>query len=360
MISKFTAAVLLMFFFFNASIAQTLTGIESVEYDPTQNRWFISNGGNIMVQESDGTRSVFGEGAASFGMEVMGDNLYVISGVDINGYNLETGDEVMSLSIPGASFLNGMTSDGNGKLYATDFSTRKIHMIDVSNTEVPNQEVIVSNTEQTPNGIVYDEDRNQLIYVTWTSNAPIRAVSLEDFSLSTLVTTPSGNIDGIDEDNEGNYYISTWNPSQIVKYNNDFSTSEVVSTPQLTNPADICYAKEINTLGIPHYPNNGNEVVLIDFGGGTATKNIEILTELNISPNPYSSDSKLSLSLLSKANVEINIYSVEGKIIGPVYKGELSAGEQLISIPEMNLSTGIYYLVLDIGAARVTKKLMVK
>ena len=341
------------------SIAQTLTSIESVEYDPTENRWFISNG-NIISQASDGTRSVFGNGTASHAMEVMNGNLFTISSGSIKGYDLVSSEEIMSISIPGAGFLNGMTSDGNGKLYITDFSNKTIHLVDVSDTNQPTQEEVVSNTGVTPNGVVYDGARNQLIFVTWTSNASIRSVNLDDYSVSTIITTPYGNIDGIDEDIEGNYYISTWSPSQIVKYNNDFSEAEIVNTSQLRNPADICYAKEINTLGIPHYPDNGNEVVLIEFGGETSTKDVEILSHISIAPNPYSSQSKVLLSMLSTSEVDINIYSSEGKQVSKVYTGVLESGDHSIDIPKLNLTTGIYYLSMDIGKKRETKKLVIK
>ena len=359
MILRSISTILILISFLLLSTAQTLTSIESVEYDPTENRWFISNG-NIISQANDGTRTVFGTGSASHAMEVMNGNLYTISSGSIKGYDLVSSEEVMSISIAGAGFLNGMTSDGNGKLYVTDFSNRKIHLVNVTDTNQPTQEEIVSNTGVTPNGIVFDGDRNQLIFVTWTSNAAIRSVDLDDYSVSTIITTPYGNIDGIDEDNEGNYYISTWNPSQIVKYNNDFSVAEIVSTPQLRNPADICFAKEINTLGIPHYPNNGNEVILIELSGETDTKDIELITQLSVAPNPYSVESKLLFNLISKFNVDIDIYSSVGNKVDDVFTGLLQSGEHSIDIPNLNMSTGIYYLVIDVEGRRVTKKMIVK
>ena len=89
-------------------------------------------------------------------MEVLGDHLFVIDGSTIRGFELGTENEVMTLNISSAGFLNGMTNDGVSTLYATDFSGKKIYKIDVSDLSNPSSEVIVSNTISTPNGIIFD------------------------------------------------------------------------------------------------------------------------------------------------------------------------------------------------------------
>jgi len=72
--------------------AQTLTNIESVEYDPSQNRFFISNSSNIIQRAEDGTLDFFGNATASHGMEVMGDNLYDISNNTVKAFELVTAE----------------------------------------------------------------------------------------------------------------------------------------------------------------------------------------------------------------------------------------------------------------------------
>ena len=95
-----------------------------------------------------------------------------------------------------------------------------------------NSDVFVNNTVSTPNGIVFDGENNRLIFVNWGSNAAIKAVDLSNNSVSTIITTNLGNIDGIDDDNDGNYYISSWSPARITKYDKDFvNPPEIISTP---------------------------------------------------------------------------------------------------------------------------------
>ena len=62
-----------------ALYAQTPNNIEAAEYDPTANRWFISNGSSIL-ETSDGGASYayFGSGSATHGMEVVDGHLFAI------------------------------------------------------------------------------------------------------------------------------------------------------------------------------------------------------------------------------------------------------------------------------------------
>src|SRR5690606_33069188 len=138
----------------------------------------------------DGTISFFGSGLqASYGMEVMNNTLFAIDGNTVYGYDLTSESEVMQISIAGAAFLNGMASDGNNRLWVTDFSAKRIHEIDVSDYENPQAALVVANTLTTPNGIVYDEVEDRLIFVNWGQNAPVKQVSLPGYEVSTIVTT---------------------------------------------------------------------------------------------------------------------------------------------------------------------------
>ena len=95
-------------------LAQNPSSIESVEYDPGQDRWFVSNGKNTMLYTYDAGESwgYFGNASANYGMEVVGNYLYAISDGDIVCYDLFSGGEVDTESIIGTNFLNGMGSRG--------------------------------------------------------------------------------------------------------------------------------------------------------------------------------------------------------------------------------------------------------
>jgi hypothetical protein len=348
------------FFVFLSSLcfAQSYTNIESVEYDASQNRFLVSNGSSIIQRASDGTLSYFGSGSANYGMEVMNGTLFAISSSSIKGFDLGTEDEVMNLSIPGAGFLNGLTNDGNGKLWATDFGNNTIYEIDVTDLDNPSSSIVVSNTGSTPNGIVYDGTNDRLIFVSWGGSAAIKAVSLSDYAVSTITTTPYGNIDGIDEDNDGNYYIAYWSPSGVSKYPADFSSPTTISVPGISSPADICYAKEIDSLAIP---SGGNNVLFVGFD--TSTPVGEVIDEkyqFSMGPNPMATETTIQFHLEAQERVNLGIYSLDGKLVKSLSDGEMIQGWHKVMLMGIELSAGTYIINMETKKGLITEKLVVR
>src|SRR5690606_24144814 len=122
---------------------------------------------NIKIADGNGNDvGQFGTTAkASYGMEVMNNALVAIgaNGV-VRAYDITSGVEISSITISGAQFLNGMATDGESRIWVTDFGAKRIHEIDFSNMVDPQSSVVVSNTVTTPNGICYDELNNRLVF----------------------------------------------------------------------------------------------------------------------------------------------------------------------------------------------------
>lgn len=249
--------------------AQTPNNIEAVEYDPAGNRWFVSNGSSLLVTSDQGANwSFFGEAQASYGMEVLGGHLYAIGNNVIRAYDLETAAEVGSLTIPGVAFLNGMGSHSDGMLIVSDFSSSRLYTVDVTEPQQMSHTLLAGNFGATPNGVVIDEAGNRAIVVCWGNNADILAFDLESGDMTTLVNgTGLGNLDGIDVDGSGQYYVSSWSPTRITRFSSDFADAETVVTGAggLSSPADISYAIGIDTLGVAN--SGSDEVTFHGFGG---------------------------------------------------------------------------------------------
>ena len=241
-----------------SAFAQSYSSPESVEYDVAHNRWLVSSTGNSTIQQrsASGVISQFVNVSSPYGLEIMGDSVYVCSSGRIKGFSLATGAQGTNLQIPGAAFLNGITSDGAGNLYITDFSGYKIYHVNIPGQYVTNFANL--GAAPSPNGIIHDAPNNRLVFVHWGSNAPIKAVSLTDSTVSTLVASSGySSIDGIARDGAGNFYISSWGSQKIFKYDNNFSATGVaVVSSGLNNPADIYYATSLDTLGVPNAGNN--------------------------------------------------------------------------------------------------------
>ncbi len=221
------------------AFGQTLNGPESIEWDEANNRWLISNTGNgtILARSTAGVLSSFVSGIPSgpYGIEILGNVLYACSGSTIRGYNLTTGASVFTLNV-GATFLNGLTSDGTNFLYATDFSAKKIFKIDTSATSFT---TIATGLVKTPNGILYEGANNRCLYVTWGSNASIMAIDLTTFAVTTVLATTLSNCDGITKDGCGNYYVTSWGNNRLNKFNHTLTGTPTVLPTVLSNPADI-------------------------------------------------------------------------------------------------------------------------
>jgi hypothetical protein len=233
-------ALLIIFLGISAiSSAQVLNGPESIEWDEANSRWLIGNKGNgtILARSEAGTLSNFVTGIPSgpYGIEILGSVLYACEGGFIRGYDLASGSNVFTLNLNG-TFLNGLTSDGFGNLYATDFSAKKIFKVDVNAVTFS---TLASGLAKTPNGIIYDGENDRCLYVTWGTNAPINAINLTTNAISTVLATTLSNCDGITRDSCGNYYVSSWGNNKLNKFDKSLTGTFTALSGTLSSPADI-------------------------------------------------------------------------------------------------------------------------
>ncbi len=331
------------------SHAQTLTAIEGVEYDPTNQIFLVGNGNNVVRMHSDAVpQGTLGAARSNYGMEVMNGVLFSIVGSAVRGYDVTTGAQVMTHTLSGASFLNGMASNGTDKLWVSDFSAKKIYEINVADIAAPTSSVVVANTTSTPNGLTYDEANNRLVMVSWGSNAPIKAIDLSTYTLSVITTTNLGNCDGIDHDSYGNYYVSSWSPNAITKFSNDFTTTSTVTvTGGVSSAADICYAEEIDTLAIPCTGNN-----VVKFVGFDPTFVVEG-NEAEFQAYGYPTEVKdmytVGFDLPQAVDVNIRLFDVNGRLVNEVIHQTFPQGNHQVVLTELPVDSGIYFVQVWAG-----------
>lgn len=338
-----TVYTLFALLFSVAAMAQSLSGVESIEYDPINNRYLASSDNSTIVSiEPNGALSYFGTSAtADYGMEVINGILYTVAGTSIKGYDMVNENEAVSLTISGAQFLNGMGSNGVDRLWVSDFNGYDIYEIDLSNLNAPSYQMVADQTDlgtsSKPNGIVYDGDNNRILIAGWGSNAPIRAMDLSSYAVSTVVAnTGVGNIDGIDNDSEGNWFISSWSPARITKYSNDFSSSEVITVPGISNPADICYATETDTLAIP----GGNQVLFVGFESQSVGIEEENFESYRI--HYHSGFPIIHFELTEDQPAQMEIVDMNGRVAYRILDGHQSKGAQTVVLSSIGLYSGAY------------------
>jgi hypothetical protein len=251
--------LLLVFIFTTVVYSQVYSGPESVEWDAANNRWLISNttSHSILARSVGGTLTTLVPTTLSgpHGIEILNNVLYADCGGIIKGFDLTTGTQVFTLDLS-ASFLNGLTTDGDSVLYATDFTNKDIFRINPSTNKYY---LMSSNTVTTPNGIIYDGANNRCVFVAWGTGAPIKAISLTPpYTITTLTTTTLSNCDGITRDANGYYYVSTWGNNRLNRFRPDFTNGfTILNAFVLNSPADLGIKPgSTDTVGVPNSGNN--------------------------------------------------------------------------------------------------------
>jgi hypothetical protein len=291
--------------------AQNLSGPESVDCDTSTNTYYVGNtiSRQILKRNPNGSWGTFISNISGgpYGIEVVGDRIYACAGTKINGYNLSDGSLVFSVTTTGI-FLNGLTHDDNGFLYATDFTGKRIYKINISSAS---SSVFVPTMTVVPNGIIYEKDKDRLVFVTWGTNAKVMAVSMTDSTVTTLKTTTFTNIDGIAQDKAGRYYLAHWGGNAVHRYDPDFTqTPEAVAT-FLNSPADIYYNQKTDTLAIPNSTNN--TVRFIGFQPVSSINHLENAENLTVFPNPATDF--LTIKFDNTKIMEVKILDALGRIL---------------------------------------------
>ena len=239
--------------------SQVFNGPESVAYDGAHGRWLVANKGavkklmNYYPQTpliSDFSTATLA--SAPYGLEIVGNVAYSCQGGNVRGYDLDTRAQVFEVILNGG-FLNGICSDGGNFLFVSDFNAKIIYRISINDS---NYNLMRGGLVESPNGMYYDGPGNRIVFVNWGANAKVKALSLADSTVTTLITTSLTSFDGITRDLAGNWYISTWGTNSLIRFDANFTApSQSTVMTGLSSPADI----EINTAGDSiAIPNSGS------------------------------------------------------------------------------------------------------
>lgn len=335
------------------AIGQSYNGPESAEFDYVNRRWLIGNTSShqILSRDSLGNLSVLVNSTTSgpYGIEIVGDTVFCCSGGSIKGYLLSDGTPVYNLNV-GGSFLNGLTHDNAGNLFATDFSTKSIIRVHIaSQTFAP----VATSLPNTPNGIVFDGYNNRCVFVNWGSNAPIRAIDLATYAVTTVVTTTLGSCDGITRDAIGRYYVSNWSGQSIVRFDSAFAAPPATVVSGLSNPADIFYNVVDDTLAIPNAGNN--TVTFYGFPSAVGISNVMPEHLVRMGPNPLPVGGTLVVHCPSRVS-RVELHNLNGALIGTLVCEQRDLETVLILHMPTGLSGGTYYLSFITDAGVIRKK----
>lgn len=353
----------------NASPAQYLNGPESVTYDATNGRYLISNvlTGNIVQITDEGDTSYFDTSLTrTLGMTIVDDFLFV---ADIGGlvkFDLTTDEKISSIYIAGMYELNDVTADTSGYLYITDSSAGRIFRMRISDSSY---ETIASGLA-IPNGILFDAPNNRVLFCQFVYNAPIKAIDLDDLSITTVLSSSFRNFDGLAADGAGNIYVSCWGTNSIYRYDSAFSQpAELVSSGH-NGPADIFYNLEDDILAVPNYYANVVDFLPIAPTGVEDETPARMPRAFSLSqnyPNPFNPTTTISFDIPGtpggKQKVSITISDIRGRQVVRLVDAEYEPGSHRViwngrDEEGRSVPSGIYLYTLHSGGHVSTKKMV--
>ena len=214
-----------------------ITGLrmpESVIYDQKRGELYVSNlNGSFDAREGSGflsrvaptgeineLRWVTGLNAPK-GMGIAGDTLYVTDIDHIVEINIDTGTIVGRYPVPNALFLNDIGIDETGNVYASDMFGNSIYRLADGVVEL-----WLSDDElESPNGLVvqgsvlfvacYGQRHGTGFLPKWPGH--VKTVSLNTREIESFGDgRPVGNLDGLEPDGRGNFFVTDFNTGALV------------------------------------------------------------------------------------------------------------------------------------------------
>ncbi len=369
MIISMSLAIVTLLFLTGGASAQFFNGPESVTYDALNGRYLISNvlSGNI-AQISDAGDTTFFDTtlARTLGMTIVDDMLYV---ADISGlvvFDLTTDEKVTTIPIAGMIELNDVTADTSGYLYITDSSAGRIYRMRISDYS---SATIVSGLT-IPNGILFDARNNRVLFCQFIPNAPIKEINLDDFSVTTVLSSYFANFDGLTIDGNGYIYVSCWGNNSVYRYDNAFSLPAERISMGHNGPADIFYNQRDDILAVPNYYSS-----IVDFLPITPAGVEEIPGRIPRAfalsqnyPNPFNPSTTIRFNIPNSerdgVDVNVKIYNLRGQIIRNLLDEKKPRGSYSIQWDGRNdsgesVSSGIYFYRIQAGDFSEMKRMVI-
>ncbi len=281
--------LLSLFFVFQIGHAFEVPGLvtpESFIIDPQTGEYYISNidgnptkkDNNGFISKLDKTGKVValkfiegGKGGVTLhapkGLTLLGNTLYVTDIDAVCAFDKITKKLLQRIDLKewGALFLNDITQDDQANLYISDTTVfvnpsapGTIFKIETKNKNKVS--ILLRDTDlNSPNGLVIHPETKRLLVNTWGTGKILEIG--QDGAVKVWVADPTWmNLDGLDFDQKGNLYTSSFTAGAIYKVSPDLKV-ETIKT-ELMTPADMNIDRKGSRMLVPLF--NGNAATTID------------------------------------------------------------------------------------------------
>ena len=249
-----------------------LSNPESVVYDPENDVLYVSNvngaptdkdsNGFISRVSTDGTildREWITGMHAPKGLAITNGKLYVAdidTLIEIDIANAQVSNRYL---VEDAQFLNDVTASREGQVYVSDMVLNRIHRLDQGEFSIWLESPELLN----PNGL-HIRDSETLVVGAWgvmtdgfATEVPghLLSVNLQDKNIQNIGDgTPVGNLDGVEEDVDGSYFVTDWINGKLFHITADGQAELLLMLEQ--GMADHEFLPGRDSLYIPMMNNN--------------------------------------------------------------------------------------------------------
>jgi DNA-binding beta-propeller fold protein YncE len=237
---------------------------ESVIYDAKNNVLYVTNTGtdpktgSVAVLALDGktVKKDLTTGLNSpRGSALIGDSLYVGELQALTQIDVATGKITASYPAPDAGMLNDIAVDEAGNIYVSDIMKDTIYKLVNGKME----KWLAGPNLEWPNGLYPEKGRLVLALwgtvtdpATWTTKVPghLKTIALDTKEEKSLGNgTPIGNLDGLQPDGAGNYFVTDWMTGKLFLINPAGEATELITLEQSTG--DIQYIADQKLILVP-------------------------------------------------------------------------------------------------------------
>ncbi|PHS70603.1 MAG: GTP-binding protein [Methylophaga sp.] len=206
---------------------------ESVVYDAQRNVLYVSNiNGDPIAADGNGYISILSVNGelieqhwvndlnAPKGMALVGDILFVADINELIKIDVKNNHIIQRYLAPNAKLLNDVAADDQGNVYVSDVLTNTIYSLKNGQFEI----WIHSDQLESPNGLLVEHD--QLIVGSWgnmtdgfATDIPghLKTINLTTKQIESLGDkSPVGNLDGVEADGNGHYYVTDWMAGKLL------------------------------------------------------------------------------------------------------------------------------------------------
>lgn len=239
---------------------------ESVVYDAKRKVLYVSNvngappekdGNGFISRVSPDGKMLDAEWVqglnAPKGLAISRDKLYAADIDSLIEIDLKTGAISKRHAAPQAKFLNDVAADQAGNIYVSDMMDNAIYRLAGGKFEVWLKDARL----ESPNGLYAEPGR--LIEGAWgvmtdgfNTRVPghLNVISLRDKKIVSLGDgAPVGNLDGVEGDGHGAYYVTDWMAGKLLHINAAGKTELLLQLEP--GSADLTYVKSRKWLFVP-------------------------------------------------------------------------------------------------------------